>query len=73
MNHNTNHQTRDFFNRWDIRLLSRTSWKVGVLRFELMINVVCFAAATSIKREAQHEVLCRIGRLGERDLSVYRG
>jgi hypothetical protein len=33
-----------------------------VLRFELMINVVCRDAATSIrKEEAQHETLCRIG------------
>lgn len=54
--------------------MSRTApEQVGVLRFELMINVVCFAAATSIRREAQHEVLCRIGRFGERDVGVHRG
>lgn len=40
---------------------------VEVLRFELMVQRGLCEAATSIKEEAQHEALGRIGCFGERD------
>ena len=43
---------------------------VEVLRFELMVERGLFEAATSIREEAQHEALCRIGCFGERDVTV---
>lgn len=45
---------------------------VEVLRFELMIERGLFEVATSIKEEAQHETLCRIGCFGERDRRLHR-
>ena len=45
---------------------------VEVLRFELMVERGLFEAATSIREEAQHEALCRIGCFGERDRHLHR-
>ncbi|MBB2974276.1 hypothetical protein FHU14_004827 [Mesorhizobium sp. RMAD-H1] len=43
-----------------------------VLRFELMINVVCMVQPQASKGEAQHETLCSIGCRVERDRCVHR-
>lgn len=45
---------------------------VEVLRFELMVERGLIEAATSIREEAQHEALCRIGCFGERDRHLHR-
>lgn len=52
--------------------LSPTTALVEMLRFELMVERGLFEAATSIREEAQHEALCRIGCFGERDRHLHR-
>ena len=44
-----------------------------VLRFELMIERGLREQPQASGKEAQHEALCRTGRLRERDLDLHRG
>lgn len=45
---------------------------VEVLSFELMVERGLFEAATSIREQAQHKALSRIGRFCKRDRHLYR-
>lgn len=45
----------------------------GVLRFELMIKRGLREQPQASGKEAQHEALCRPGRLRERDDRLHRG
>ena len=53
--------------------LSQTRLWVEVLRFRLMIVVIVLTKPQASDGEAQHEALCRTGRLGQRDIGMHRG